>query len=473
MIQEGIGWFGQNSTNKEIIVGTLTNNSQFVSQNVPTNVNPGQTFTASFTYKNTGSTIWKINGNNSWWLGSENPRDNNTWGTNRAGGMINTIVRPGEIYTFTGTYTAPSQAREYYFQWQMLQNNIEWFGEKTPKTIIQVGTIVDDAEYIYHNFGPDRRACSIEFTDDFTYINTGNSIWRKGIYCLASEGPPNNTIWGTNRIELSDDVIPGDTVAFKGNFITLSEIHPWVCQPYSFQWRPSKGGDSRFGQISTPHIITVCEGPAYLGDAIDYSDMPNSMTIGNYYDFEITFLNKGIEGWRNVQLIDINSFKDGDIIPWFDGNAIAPYTPPDYTVTFRIRLFAHIFNNIYKHNYYFQLTGPNGFINGAGMNFTPSIDIIVPNKSASSNINNLNYETSISDISIMPNPATDFINILLPVVDGIQTLKIFDITGKLVYSNEYSNTGNIEVNVSEFKKGIYFLKIENQTNSYCKKVVIN
>ena len=103
------------------------NNSKFVSQNVQTSVNPGQNFNASFTFKNTGSTTWYINGDYSWWLGSENPRDNFTWGTNRAG-RVNTTVSPGQSYTFNGSFTAPVQDGEYNFQWQMLQNYVEWPG---------------------------------------------------------------------------------------------------------------------------------------------------------------------------------------------------------------------------------------------------------------------------------------------------------------------------------------------------------
>ncbi len=100
-----------------------------------------------------------------------------------------------------------------------------------------------------------------------------------------------------------------------------------------------------------------------------------------------------------------------------------------------------------------------------------SIRINAQNKSANISFDENSDENM--EFQVIPNPATDLINILLPIVDGTQTLKIFDITGKLVYNNEYSNTSNIEVNVSELKKGIYFLKIENETNTYNKKVVIN
>ncbi len=103
---------------------------------------------------------------------------------------------------------------------------------------------------------------------------------------------------------------------------------------------------------------------------------------------------------------------------------------------------------------------------------TGSILILAPNKSATTSIDGDNSATNM-ELQVMPNPATDMLKIELPTIDGKQTLKLYDITGRVVYNNEYNNSGNVEVNVSEFKRGVYYLSLENQTNSYLKKIIIN
>lgn len=112
------------------------NNAQFVSQNVPTQMSPGQRARVSITIKNTGQTTWK----EPYWyrLGSQNPQGNKTWGIGRVLLPANVSVAPGQTYTFSFTITAPETPGTYNFQWRMLQEQVEWFGEKTPNVVIQV-----------------------------------------------------------------------------------------------------------------------------------------------------------------------------------------------------------------------------------------------------------------------------------------------------------------------------------------------
>ncbi|HEX8818314.1 MAG TPA: M12 family metallopeptidase, partial [Archangium sp.] len=64
-------------------------NAKFIGyQNLPTTLAPGQAFTATAVFENTGSNTWSIAAN--YKLGAQNPQDNMTWGANR-------VALPGSI----------------------------------------------------------------------------------------------------------------------------------------------------------------------------------------------------------------------------------------------------------------------------------------------------------------------------------------------------------------------------------------
>jgi hypothetical protein len=111
--------------------------AQFVSQNVPTTVTPGQAFQVSFTFANTGSAAWS--GSNFLYLGSQNPTDNTTWG-----GYVESLsavtVPPGTQATITFTAFAPPKPGVYNCQWQMEQlGGVGFFGDMTQNVAITVG----------------------------------------------------------------------------------------------------------------------------------------------------------------------------------------------------------------------------------------------------------------------------------------------------------------------------------------------
>lgn len=81
-------------------------------------------------------------------------------------------------------------------------------------------------------------------------------------------------------------------------------------------------------------------------------------------------------------------------------------------------------------------------------------------------------ETVNADISIYPNPATDFVNIDVPAnING--TLIIRDISGKIIHK-ENSIKGTETVNVEELKSGVYTVSIiENENTVHEAKLMIS
>jgi len=113
-------------------------NSQFVSQSVPTSVQPGQAFQVTITWNNVGTASWTGGNVN---LGSQNPPNNTTWGTARLGFSPGFTV-PSLVQVMMSTsITAPSTPGVYQFQWQLTQDGgVGFFGDKSPTVAITVGT---------------------------------------------------------------------------------------------------------------------------------------------------------------------------------------------------------------------------------------------------------------------------------------------------------------------------------------------
>lgn len=111
------------------------NGAQFVSFGPPPGqMNPGQVYAVSMTMANTGASPW-IPGTHR--LGSVNPQDNLHWGMTRVD--LATTVYPGQAYTFSFSITAPASAAVYAWDWRMVHEGVEWFGEYSPTIWVTVG----------------------------------------------------------------------------------------------------------------------------------------------------------------------------------------------------------------------------------------------------------------------------------------------------------------------------------------------
>lgn len=87
----------------------------------------------------------------------------------------------------------------------------------------------------------------------------------------------------------------------------------------------------------------------------------------------------------------------------------------------------------------------------------------------SSNCNLLSLENNdIDKITIYPNPARDIIH-LKGLTDNETEIRIFDIFGKLAYSQ---NKNIKDIDVSQLNAGIYLLSISNQGRRTTQKLVI-
>lgn len=81
-----------------------------------------------------------------------------------------------------------------------------------------------------------------------------------------------------------------------------------------------------------------------------------------------------------------------------------------------------------------------------------------------SNISNSSY-----NILLYPNPAQAEINFYLKDANPT-SIEIYDVSGEIIYVSQYSK--NL-ININEFKRGIYFLKIYTDKNCFVSKFIKN
>lgn len=129
-------------------VTTAGNGSEFITQqNVPIAMGLSQKSTVNITFKNIGSTTWtKTSG---YKLGSQNSQENTVWGFTRVNLSDTDNILPGQQKTFQFEITAPSTAGYTNFQWSLIKEGAEWFGDLTPNKIIAIGGVgnyLDDCD---------------------------------------------------------------------------------------------------------------------------------------------------------------------------------------------------------------------------------------------------------------------------------------------------------------------------------------
>lgn len=76
-------------------------------------------------------------------------------------------------------------------------------------------------------------------------------------------------------------------------------------------------------------------------------------------------------------------------------------------------------------------------------------------------------ENALSQISIYPNPAKDFLSIDMPSNIEINKISLFDTLGRKALVTSDNN-----INLSDLARGIYILKIETTSGDLSKKIVI-
>ena len=112
----------------------LINNAACLAVSAPADVTAGREFSAAVTMQNIGTKTWTAD-STPHKLGSQNPQDNIRWGLTRVGLPGGISIFPWQTVTFSFVARAPSVPGSYSFNWRMLEESVQRFGETCQETI--------------------------------------------------------------------------------------------------------------------------------------------------------------------------------------------------------------------------------------------------------------------------------------------------------------------------------------------------
>lgn len=78
------------------------------------------------------------------------------------------------------------------------------------------------------------------------------------------------------------------------------------------------------------------------------------------------------------------------------------------------------------------------------------------------------HPKSNMDISVYPNPSTDYLNIKIINTSGNISIVLFDVTGQRMFTKEYSNASAelfTTIDMKHYATGTYYLRIINSDNT--------
>jgi hypothetical protein len=79
-------------------------------------------------------------------------------------------------------------------------------------------------------------------------------------------------------------------------------------------------------------------------------------------------------------------------------------------------------------------------------------------------------ENETENIKVYPNPAEDFVE--LSALSGqLSAVKIYNCLGMMVEKIEV-NADEVEIKVTDYKPGVYFINIETNNSSVTKKIIV-
>lgn len=304
------------------------NGAVFVSQVVPASMVPGQSYPVSVTMRNTGTNTWTAASAHH--LGSQNPQDNSTWGSGRV--LMPYNVAPGATVTFSFTAT-PRSAGLLNFQWRMVQDGVEWFGDDSPNVSVSVQPLPpgrpNSAAFLSQSV-PATMVMGQPAAVSVTVQNTGTQTWTAaGLYRLGSQNPQDNGNWSIGRVDVPGSVPPGGTVTFSFSVV------PILSGALNFQWRMVQDGVEWFGDFTTNVAVAVSPSSSTDNAAFVSQSVPGLMTVGQSTSVALTLRNAGLTTWTAAAGYQLSSQNPQDNVAWGAARVALPgNVAPGATVTF-------------------------------------------------------------------------------------------------------------------------------------------
>lgn len=195
--QEVTGYAGRDFNDLWFASDFGPRDAQFISQTVPATLLVGQGQDVSVTMRNVGTETWRPE--SQFRLGSQRPRDNQTWGPTRV--ELSGPVTPGQDAIFSFHITGPTSPGTAYFQWQMLQEGVEWFGEPTASIAVR----------IFQEAGP----TTVPDVEGMVRVIAANAIRAADLVPAFTGAPGNATEVAQQSPVAGSEVARGSTVTMR------------------------------------------------------------------------------------------------------------------------------------------------------------------------------------------------------------------------------------------------------------------
>jgi len=228
----------------------------YVSETVPSQIEPFTAEAASITMQNTGTVTW-IRGDV--FLSTQDPQDNYYWCIqNNPYGMYsgNRVLIPYDIapnqqvtFNFVVKPLSCRFAATAPFVFRMLSQTYGTFGQETPNA----GVIVAPATQFVSQQVPATVPAGATVLVTATFMNTTANTWQVSDgYTLRPAGPAGNSIWGVSSVPLPVAVAPNADVTFVFYIVV-----PSATGDYNFQWQMSTPAGVPFGAVSPATSVQV------------------------------------------------------------------------------------------------------------------------------------------------------------------------------------------------------------------------
>jgi PKD repeat protein len=319
---------------------------------------------------------------------------------------------------------------------------------------------------------------SVDITANFSANKTNIYKGESVTFTDLSSGSPTAWNWSFNGGTPSTSSLQNPSVTYN------------TVGTYSVSLTASKTGDS--DTKTTTNMITVSEQPQqdycdatsngcssyeYIS-RVQFGSIDNSTTCNKYADYTSQSTNVKLGESHSLTVKIGRAYSSDKVTAWFDwngdgdftdsgeekvlsysksgsvGTATGNITVPDNAKVGQIRMRVRLTYN--------STPTPCGSATYGEVE-DYGIQVVDPRAAERSLMQKV-------EMAIYPNPATDYFTIQKTGIEGDLTIKILDVTGKVISSQVTDGTENI--NVSNLVSGVYLVQIEQNGHNWTHKLVV-
>ncbi len=277
----GSSGIGSNSSTYTVTVNQA-NDASFASQVVPATMVAGQTYPVAVTMTNTGVNSWAAG--STYKLGSQNAQDNTIWGLNRV--VVNSQVAPNANHVFSFNVTAPATAGTYNFQWRMMKEGAEWFGDASTNLAVKVA--------LPPTLTVQRTPATMVAGEGFGLVWTSTNATSVKRKCTST---------GTG-------FIVNETLSATSGSTTGAANSAWVGYPSTCIWTATGPGGT---DAVTETMTTVA--PSYNAQFVSQT-VAGTVTAGQASAVSVTMKNTGTGTWAAGSTFQLGSQNPADNTTW-------------------------------------------------------------------------------------------------------------------------------------------------------------